>query len=484
MTKETFIELYNFLNADSEQTKLTPEMFDELWPEESRRQLANAFEGIAKRIEIYKERAANMTEEEAVSFLTGRVKKIPKDHYEEAYEDWGTEPNRQGFVVYMTQNLLHSIEIYILCHKRKEFKTKLKEIIEAYAAEVYPDKEEMKPLPKMPKKPQNYTSAINKLMNELTTKPVVNAGANDMPVSDKNKEITTYVAIAYDKSKDPFNITSKQRTIMEAANAVFKQAISEGMQAPIAMTPLTIFKALPGGSSKATPSKLKEIEETMSLFRDMSAEIDATMELRAAGKIGKGDKFHIKTNMILAREAKFTRSNGTKTIGWQVFEPPVACVYAEKMKQVVSCPAWVLEVREVDDKTGKPGALVSVNDNRRELLAYMFRRVGVMLNAYRKAKNAETLKRNKEAGRTWHTIMTAPKEVGGYSTSDTILYETAFKAAEIETKRKNTIAELRDYCLKVLTYWKAGGYIYDFNELKKGKERRGVKIIFEPPTTE
>ena len=479
MTKETFIEMYNYLNADSGQTELTPEMLDELWPEELKQQLATAFEDIAKRIEIYKERAAKMTEEEAVSFLTGRVRKIPKDPYEEAYEDWGTEPNRQGFVVYMTQNLLHSIEISILCHKRKEFKAKLKEIIEAYAAEVYPDKEEPKPLPKMPKKPQKYTTATNLLMKDLTGKAVVNAGPYDLPVTP-DKGITTYVAIAYEKEKDPFGLTPKQATIMEAVDAVFDQGQADGLEGPIPMTPVSIFKAMPGGSTRPTAAKLKEIEETVSMFRDMPAEIEATEELRAAGKIGKGEKFHLKTNMILARELRYTRKNGTETIGWQVFEPPVASAYAKKQGQVVSVPAKVVQIQELDEKTKEPnGALISINDNRRELLAHMVRRVGVMLNAYRKAKNAEKLKRNRDMGRTWHAIMTGPKEAGGLSVSDIIRYDSAFAVAGIETKRAATIMELRDFCIAVLKYWKAIGYIHGFEELKTGKQRNGLKILFE-----
>lgn len=335
------------------------------------------------------------------------------------------------------------------------------------------------PLPKMPKKPQKYTTGINLLMKDLTGKAVVNAGPYDLPVMP-DKGITTYVAIAYEKEKDPFGLTPKQVTIMDAVNAVYEQGQADGLEGPIPMTPVSIFKAMPGGSTRPTAAKLKEIEKTVSMFRDMPAEINATPELRAAGKIGKGEKFHLKTNMILARELRYTRKNGTETIGWQVFEPPVASAYAKKQGQVVSVPAKVVQIQELDEKTKEPnGALISINDNRRELLAHMVRRVGVMLNAYHKAKNAEKLKRNRDMGRTWHAIMTGPKEAGGLSVSDIIRYDSAFAVAGIETKRSSTVTELRDFCIAVLKYWEAIGYIHGFEELKTGKQRNGLKILFE-----
>jgi hypothetical protein len=109
----------------------------------------------------------------------------------------------------------------------------------------------------------------------------------------------------------------------------------------------------------------------------------------------------------------------------------------------------------------------------------MVRRVGVMLNAYRKAKNAERLKRNRDMGRTWHAIMTGPKEAGGLSVSDIIRYDSAFAVAGIETKRSSTVTELKDFCIAVLKYWKAIGYIHGFEELTTGKQRNGLKILFE-----
>jgi hypothetical protein len=326
------------------------------------------------------------------------------------------------------------------------------------------------PLPKMPKKPQSYTTATNLLMQKMTAEEVVNAGAFDLPVWPE-KGITTYVAMAYEKEKNPFGLTPKQITVLEAVDAVYNQGKKDGMEGPVPMTPVSIFKAMPGGSTKPTPAKLKEIEKTFSMFRDMPAEIEATAELRAAGKIGQGEKFHLKTNMILARELRYTRKNGTETIGWQVFEPPIASTYAKKQGQIVSVPSHVVQIQEVSEKTKEPnGKIISMNDNRRELLAYMVRRVGVMHNDCRKARNEATKKRNREAGKTWKDLTTK---------SHSILYETAFEAAGIETKRAATIMELRDFMLEVLKYWKVIGYIYGYEEIKTKQQRKGLKILFE-----
>ena len=483
MDKDFMTLLSQLIDVKTKVTALTQEAIDKVWPIESREKLAEAMGQFADRIQTLQRQADSMTEEEANSFLIGWLKRISRKEYEEHFEDWteGPEPTKQGFRVYVTQVATHSIEVAIICGQHKGLDARLKENIEAYVSEVYPETEadEPKPLPKMPKKPQKYTTATNLLMKDLTGKAVVNAGPYDLPVMP-DKGITTYVAIAYEKEKDPFGLTPKQVTIMDAVNAVYEQGQADGLEGPIPMTPVSIFKAMPGGSTRPTAAKLKEIEKTVSMFRDMPAEINATPELRAAGKIGKGEKFHLKTNMILARELRYTRKNGTETIGWQVFEPPVASAYAKKQGQVVSVPARVVQIQELDEKTKEPnGALISINDNRRELLAHMVRRVGVMLNAYRKAKNAERLKRNRDMGRTWHAIMTGPKEAGGLSVSDIIRYDSAFAVAGIETKRKNTVMELKDFCIAVLKYWKAIGYIHGFEELKTGKQRNGLKILFE-----
>lgn len=482
MTEDFWELLKSIAEVRTKVAEMTQKAIDEVWPPKVREQLSNAMAELADQLQKYQEQADKMTTEEAASFLTGRVRQITKADYEKDFEDWteGPTPNRQGFRVYVTQIITHSIEAAIICEKHKGLRDKLKGIIEDYVAEVYPlDNSTPSPLPKMPKKPQKYTTATNLLMKDLTGKAVVNAGPYDLPVMP-DKGITTYVAIAYEKEKDPFGLTPKQVTIMDAVNAVYEQGQADGLEGPIPMTPVSIFKAMPGGSTRPTAAKLKEIEKTVSMFRDMPAEINATPELRAAGRIGKGEKFHLKTNMILARELRYTRKNGTETIGWQVFEPPVASAYAKKQGQVVSVPAKVVQIQELDEKTKEPnGALISINDNRRELLAHMVRRVGVMLNAYRKGKNAEKLKRNRDMGRTWHAIMTGPKEAGGLSVSDIIRYDSAFTVAGIETKRSSTVTELRDFCIDVLKYWKAIGYIHGFEELKTGKQRNGVKILFE-----
>ena len=287
-----------------------------------------------------------------------------------------------------------------------------------------------------------------------------------------DKDITTYVAIAYDadKEKAPFNLTPKERTVLEAAYALFKQAETEGIEAPV-ITPTSIYKAMPGGGTKPTPAKIREIAETCSRLRDMSIEIEATPEMRAAGKIGKGEKFHVKTNMLLAREGKYSRTNGTVSVGWQVFEPPIVCAYAEKRGQLVSVPAQVVQIQELDEKTKEPnGALISINDNRREALAYLVRRVEIMKTDYQKAREAAMLKRNQKAGKTWKDLITK---------SHRIRYESVFEAIGIDTSNRHTTKDIRDYCIAVLKFWKAINRIYDFVEVKEGKQRASLEILFE-----
>ena len=473
MTKDFWELLQRLAEVRTNVARMTQQAIDEVWPPKIREQLATAMMEFADQLQAYQERADKMTEDEAGSFLTGRVRQITKADYEENFEDWteGPEPNRQGFKVYVTQVITHSIEAAIICEKHKALRDKLKGIIEDYVAEVYPEAEELKPLPKMPKKPKKYSTPTNLLIHDLTTKPMINAGPLDLPVMP-DKDITTYVAIAYDadKEKAPFNLTSKQRTVMEAAYALYKQAEAEGIPAPV-VTPVSIYKAMPGGGMKPTPAKVREISETCSMLRDMPIELDASSEMIASGKIARGEKFHVKTNVLLARQGRYVRKNGTISIGWQLFEAPVICAYAEKMGQLVSVPVKVVQIEGINPKTGEPdGLLLSINDNRREALAYLVRRVGVMQNAYRKAKNAERLKRNKEAGKTWRELMTqSPK----------ILYESVFEALALDTTNRHTLKDIRDFCIAVLRYWKAIGYIVGFDEVKAGKQRQGVKIMFE-----
>lgn len=349
-------------------------------------------------------------------------------------------------------------------------KKEVQDIIKKFVSEVYPA-EDVEPLPKMPNRPKRHVSANNKLMAELTTGALINGGAKDLDVMPTD-DITTYVMAVYepDKAMGPFNMTPLERTVMDAVCSIYLQAQRDGIDCPV-MTPTSIYKAMPGGGPKPTPSMQEKIAEIYTKMRHIFVTMDATSELVKLKKIQPGETYTKETNMLLAEEHIYRRSNGTTSIGWQLFQKPLILDYSERTGQLVNVPVKVMQIEGTNSKTGEPDKTpIKMTESRRELLAYLVRRAAVIIHAQGEAVREANFKRNREKGKTWQNFM---------KKSDTILYDTAFASAGIEPKNRHAVKDIKDFCRAVMAYWKGIGYIFDFTEVKEGKKTaKGLKILF------
>lgn len=325
------------------------------------------------------------------------------------------------------------------------------------------------PLPKLPK-PRRYISPNDKLMDALTEKEIINykEGVN-LTVLPKNG-IQSYVLAIYepDKKKDPFNLSPEERNIMDAICSIWQQSVLDGNTTAI-MTPESIYSAMLGGGSRVTKDMHKKIIEFVNKAMDISITLDGTEQMMALGKIKPGEKYSKKTHMLLAEEHDYQRRNGEISIGWSLFQEPVSLECAKMTGQLVNVSAKVVRIEDVDNE--KPNGIpVKMNESRRSLLAYLLRRVAVIKHAREKAAKKAAWSRNKATGKNWMELM---------EQSTTILFSSAFDASCIDTAKRNTTKALRDFCLDVMKYWKAIGYIPGFKELKDGRQRRGIKILFD-----
>ena len=419
-----------------------------------------------------KQEADSLTKEQAEQKIKEIIDGVTLEQYKTAIKEkkwpWNSKPDKEGYSAFM-YSVVRTIDFAVLIDTHKITKKKITGWIKENIDRTFPPPNGVEPLPKMPNKPKKHISANNKLMTALTNNSIINGGEVNLSVMP-NDGITTYVMAVYepDKEMDSFNLSPFERTVMDAVCSIYLQAIRDGIDSPV-MTPASIYKAMPGGGPKATAAKQKEIAEAYTKMRHIFVKLDATSELLKRKKIKQGETYTKETNMLLAEEHIYMRQNGTTSIGWQLFQKPVILDYAEMTGQLVNVPAKVMQIEGVK-ATGEPdGLILSMNENRRELLAYLVRRVAVIKHAQEDALREASWKKNQKAGKSWQELM---------KKSPLILFESSFTAAGLETTRKSTIKECKDFCRNVMAYWVAIGYIHGYEEVKEGRTAKGLKILF------
>lgn len=73
-------------------------------------------------------------------------------------------------------------------------------------------------------------------------------------------------------------------------------------------------------------------------------------------------------------------------------------------------------------------------------------------------------------------IMKRDKKNKAQTQSETIRFDTLWKSTGTETTDRKQLAANRKFCCEVLDYWKATGYIKDYEIQKNGRAMTGVKI--------
>ena len=359
--------------------------------------------------------------------------------------------------------------------KRDDNRNELKQLFKALIPK---QQSKALPLPQMPKRPGRYIAPNNKLINIMTTQEIINAGARDLAVSP-DKGITTYVMVGTsDGSENPIKMSNSEREVSNAVYSIFKQAETD-KQKLITLTPTSIYKAMPGGSSRPTQKMQEEITTIMDNLRKRPLVIDATTELRAFNKIGEDETYTIDSQFLYADKHIYKRQNGTETVGWRLLAKPALLDYAEQTGQIINVDFKVTQILDMDKKEQNYPP-ININEKRRDVLTYLIRRVAVMKNAWAKAKK-ESKKQERAAkdGRRKKEEVKTPEELmREHKAEPTILYDSLYAAVDADLTNRNQLKDIRTFSIMVLKYWQHIKFIDGYSENSKGRKKTSIRILF------
>lgn len=340
--------------------------------------------------------------------------------------------------------------------------------------------------------PLKHTMPNNALMNALQNgqkhtdsspaTPIINAGEFDLPVARENpklhrKEITTFTMVSCNTDQEELQftggkMTEYERQVSDAIISLFLEA--ERQSLPPIFTTDMIFRAMPGGSDKASAQQKGAIKRVVNKCRKLDVTINPTEELRQRRIIGQDEEITLTDTYFSAAEAEYRTKNGGKTVTAYMFHAePIILKYARMTNQLITVDAKYLEVRKVKQEEVTT-ELVAMTSGRQAMTGYMLRRIAVM---QRDNDSAEKKLRAYNRRRKQDPTLEAKTAAAYRTQSNIISFATLFSETGQVSKDRETQRRNRKFCFDVLEYWKATGYIKDFKQQTKGKSITGVKII-------
>lgn len=304
--------------------------------------------------------------------------------------------------------------------------------------------------------PEKHMIPNSKLINSLQSGELFNE-AVDLVVLNKGKksEITTAVKITYRKDGAylPADYTEFDRSVMDAVLSQYEFSDTNGN---IVFTPQLIYRTMTYKKDSETPSQkqIDAIITSIEKMRFMEVEIDATEEMKEWMK-GQNMEFtdDVATKFsgyILPVNMVSVRHQGKTIKAYQMIHEPAIYSYAKARKQLLTCNAELLNIREIDAKSGNILSLaVPLSEKRIEISNYVLRRILIMQYDKKHHINRQ---------------------------SKTILLETIFKDVRLEGISRNQSMDYRKFIVKVLNYYKALNFIKDYTEQKEGKKITGFVI--------
>jgi hypothetical protein len=309
--------------------------------------------------------------------------------------------------------------------------------------------------------PINHVMPNNKLTNTMTMKKgIVGAGELDIVVSSNKskKAVVTICALTYAGDNKvtlsgKHEFTEYDRNVYNAVSSLFEYGDSSHI-----FTPAMVFRAMTGlqGSEKPTKGQVKSVVESIDKMRFLRAWIDCTEELKMrritvnSKQINKGV---IDTTLLHAD--KITIEAGGEIVeGYHLLKSPILYEYSALSNQVLTVPASMLEIKEVNED-GSIGARLSNTEQRIVIKGRLIRRI----------EGLRSGRLNNPVVALFDYEKDGEKHEG--------LYTLAGKpeASRAEAKR------IRDDIQKMLEYWKATDYIKGYQAQKKRNQIMGYKII-------
>ena len=313
--------------------------------------------------------------------------------------------------------------------------------------------------------PEKYVVPNNKLANTMT-RGIIDIGRITLEESRRGakKLVETTCILTYEgdnvhlSGRQPF--TEYDRNVYNAVSSLYVY----GDQSHV-VTPAMVYRAMTGltDSEKPTAGQLAAVTRSLDKMRFIRARIDCTEELKArritlnSKQINGGE---IDTYLLTADAIK-VQAGGQTVRAYRIIKTPILYEYAAAVKQVLTLPASVLDVKEISEMTVDGakkltiGARLPNTESRILIKGYLIRRIEGM-----KGKN----------GLSNPVISLYDYERDGETHQG--LYSIAGKAdaKDLEAKRIRTDVE------KMLAYWQATGYIKAFEAQTQHRKITGYKI--------
>lgn len=313
--------------------------------------------------------------------------------------------------------------------------------------------------------PEKYVVPNNKLANTMT-RGIIDIGRITLEESRRGakKLVETTCILTYEgdnvhlSGRQPF--TEYDRNVYNAVSSLYIY----GDQSHV-VTPAMVYRAMTGltDSEKPTAGQLAAVTRSLDKMRFIRARIDCTEELKMrritlnSKQINGGE---IDTYLLTADAIK-VQAGGQTVRAYRIIKTPILYEYAAAVKQVLTLPASVLDVKEISEMTVNGakkltiGARLPNTESRILIKGYLIRRIEGM-----KGKN----------GLSNPVISLYDYERDGETHQG--LYSIAGKAdaKDLEAKRIRTDVE------KMLAYWQATGYIKAFEAQTQRRKITGYKI--------
>ena len=313
--------------------------------------------------------------------------------------------------------------------------------------------------------PEKYVVPNNKLANTMT-RGIIDIGRITLEESRRGakKLVETTCILTYEgdnvhlSGRQPF--TEYDRNVYNAVSSLYVY----GDQSHV-VTPAMVYRAMTGltDSEKPTAGQLAAVTRSLDKMRFIRARIDCTEELKMrritlnSKQINGGE---IDTYLLTADAIK-VQAGGQAVRAYRIIKTPILYEYAAAVKQVLTLPASVLDVKEISEMTVDGakkltiGARLPNTESRILIKGYLIRRIEGM-----KGKN----------GLNNPVIALYDYQRDGETHQG--LYSIAGNPDPTRTEANR----IRDNAEKMLAYWAATGYIKSFEAQTERKKITGYKI--------
>lgn len=239
-----------------------------------------------------------------------------------------------------------------------------------------------------------YSVNNNNLITYLQDAEVIGAGAFDLPALKGN--ITAYTSCEFREDSGMYqsikSLTEYERSILDVIGSLKKYADNNNM--PCLIDGYIVGSKMPGGGTKILDAKAQEINAIIEKLRHLWIDTDITSEMRARGTdIPEGDEVALRDYCISAREMQYRTRTGQVRSAFLLKDLPLPLQYADMTNEVISIPAKCYSITKIkpSPSTGEPmitNELIKMSKDRQACASYILRRICIMQNDWKKAKDA------------------------------------------------------------------------------------------------